>query len=64
MYVAECVEIAAVAQARTLDELFANLSEAVSLHLEDLTSDPAHRGESPRLSVIIEVSPGAHARKA
>jgi predicted RNase H-like HicB family nuclease len=64
MYVAECVEIAAVTQARTLDELIANLRDAVGLHLEDLTPDPARRGESPRLSVIIEVPPSAHDRKA
>jgi predicted RNase H-like HicB family nuclease len=63
-YVAECLEIAVVTQARTLDELITNLREAVGLHLEDLTPDPARRGESPRLSVIVEVPPGAHGRKA
>lgn len=64
MYVAECLEVAAVTQARTLDELIANLREAVELHLEDFTADPARRGQSPRLSVIIEVPPTAHDRKA
>ncbi len=33
-YVAECLEIPVVTQGVTLDELIANLREAVSLHLE------------------------------
>jgi len=39
-YVAECVEIPVVSQGKTLDELMANLREAVALHLEgeDLTA--------------------------
>jgi predicted RNase H-like HicB family nuclease len=34
-YVAECLDIAVVTQGRTLDEVVANLKEAVSLHLDD-----------------------------
>jgi predicted RNase H-like HicB family nuclease len=39
-YAAECVELPIVTQGRTLDETFANLREAVQLHLEgeDLAS--------------------------
>ena len=33
-YVAECVEIPVVTQGATLDEVTANLREAVELHLE------------------------------
>ncbi len=33
-FVAECVEIPVVTQGATLDEVSANLREAVSLHLE------------------------------
>lgn len=33
-FVAECVEIAVVTQGRTLDEVMANLQEAIALHLE------------------------------
>jgi predicted RNase H-like HicB family nuclease len=33
-YVAECVEIPVVTQGATLDEVTANLEEAVELHLE------------------------------
>jgi predicted RNase H-like HicB family nuclease len=37
-YVAECLDLPVVTQARTLDELAANIREAISLHLvgEDL----------------------------
>ena len=34
-FVAECVEIPVVTQGATLDEVAANLREAVALHLED-----------------------------
>jgi predicted RNase H-like HicB family nuclease len=45
--VAECLDLPVVAQARTLDELAANIREAIGLHLEGenlaelgLSSDP------------------------
>ena len=55
MYVAECVEISAVTQARTLDALIANLREAVGLHLEGRTTASRPLDASPRISVIYEV---------
>jgi predicted RNase H-like HicB family nuclease len=62
-YVAECWEIAVVTQGRTLDEVVANLREAVTLHLEgeDLAALGLER--SPRLVVTYE-SPLANASKA
>jgi predicted RNase H-like HicB family nuclease len=33
-YVAECLDLPVVTQGRTLDELAANIREAISLHLE------------------------------
>lgn len=56
-YVAECMEAAVVTQGRTLDELVANLREAIGLHLE--SEDPAESGLSPtpRLSVTYDFSP-------
>jgi len=46
-YVAECLDLPVVTQAPTLDELAANIREAISLHLEgedlaelDLSPDP------------------------
>ena len=55
-YVAECLELAVVTQARSFDELLANLREALALHLEG--EDPAWLGLSPapRLSVSYETA--------
>lgn len=54
-YVAECLELAVVTQGRTLDELVANLREAIALHLEG--EDAASTGvvAEPRISLTYEV---------
>jgi predicted RNase H-like HicB family nuclease len=56
-YVAECVEIAVVTQGKTLDEVLANLQEAVALHLEG--EDPASFGlvPNPGILVTMELEP-------
>jgi len=56
-YVAECVEIAAVTQGETLDEVTRNLREAAALYLEG--EDPASLGltENPTLVVTMEIEP-------
>jgi predicted RNase H-like HicB family nuclease len=53
-YVAECLEIAVVTQGHTLDELTANLRDAVDLHLDG--DDAAALGllPSPRIAVTYE----------
>jgi len=55
-YVAECLEAAVTTQGRTLDEMLANLQEAIGLHLEG--SDAAALGftTAPRISVTYEIS--------
>jgi predicted RNase H-like HicB family nuclease len=54
-YVAECLEVGVVTQAKTLDALVANLRAAVALHLED--EDPAMLGvsSSPRIVLTYEL---------
>jgi len=54
-FVAECLEVAVVTQGRTLDELVANLQDAIDLHLEG--EDPAALGlvPAPRLTVTYEL---------
>jgi predicted RNase H-like HicB family nuclease len=54
-YVAECLEVAVVTQGQTLDELLANLREAIDLHLEG--EDAASLGlvASPRITVTYEL---------
>jgi hypothetical protein len=55
-YVAEGLELALVTQGRSLDELMANLREAIRLHLEG--EDPGAFGlsASPRIAVTYEES--------
>lgn len=50
-YVAECVEVPVVTQGATLDEVAANLQEAVALHLTD--EDPAHWGLSAQPTLVV-----------
>ena len=53
-YVAECLELAIVTQARSFDDLLVNLREALALHMDG--EDPAWLGlsSSPRLFVSYE----------
>lgn len=57
-YVAECLEVAVVTQGHTLDELVANLQEAVALHLEG--EDPASLRlvATPRIAITYEFRSG------
>ena len=50
-YVAECLEIPVVTQGATLDEVTANLKEAVELHLEG--EDPSQWGLVPRPTLLV-----------
>lgn len=50
-FVAECLEIPVVTQGATLDEVSANLREAVALHLEG--ENIADMGLAPSPSIIV-----------
>ena len=56
-YVAECIEVPVVTQGATLDQVIANLKEAVELQLEG--EDLEQWGLSPRPMVVVtmEVEP-------
>jgi predicted RNase H-like HicB family nuclease len=58
-YVAECWEIPVVTQGATLDEVSANLREAVDLHLEgeDLTAIGLAREPSIIVTFELEAAP-------
>jgi predicted RNase H-like HicB family nuclease len=60
-YVAECLEVAVVTQGRTLDELWANLPEAVALHLEGENLAGFGLAPNPTLLITMEVEPLAYA---
>jgi predicted RNase H-like HicB family nuclease len=49
-YVAECLDLPIVTQAATLDELAANIQEAVSLHLEG--EDLGELGLAPHPTIL------------
>lgn len=53
-FIAECLEVAVVTQGHTLDELVANLREAITLHVEG--EAPASLGlvASPRIALTYE----------
>lgn len=64
-YVAECLELPVVTQGETVDEVLANLREAVALHLAD--EEPARYGlvPNPTIVVTMELEPeGAEAPSA
>jgi len=56
-YVAECVEIAVVTQGHTLDEVVANLQEAVHLHLEGEDLAGLGLAPDPTLVITMELEP-------
>ncbi len=62
-YVGETVEIAVVTQGRTLDEVVANLEEAIGLHFEGENLTEFGFARYPRLSVTFEktIRPDAEA---
>jgi predicted RNase H-like HicB family nuclease len=63
-YVAECLEIAVVTQADTVDEVLENLEDAIALHLEGEDASTLGLVDRPRLSVTYEVPLRRHAAKA
>jgi predicted RNase H-like HicB family nuclease len=58
-YFAECMEVAVVTQGKTLDEVVANLQQALALHLED--EDYATFGlvDHPRIQIIYDMAPAS-----
>ena len=54
-FVAECVEIPVVTQGATLDEVTANLREAVALHLEGEDLAELGLAASPPIIVTFEL---------
>jgi predicted RNase H-like HicB family nuclease len=61
-FVAECFDLPIVTQAATLDELVANIKEAIALQLEG--ENPANFGLAPDASILasyeLELEPREH----
>jgi predicted RNase H-like HicB family nuclease len=54
-FVAECMEVAVVTQGDTLDEVTANLKQAVALHLDGEDMAALGLTDSPRLRILVEI---------
>jgi predicted RNase H-like HicB family nuclease len=61
-YVAECLDLPVVTQAKTLDELKANLEEAIALHLDGEDFSEFELDPEPSVLASFELDPLAHAK--
>jgi predicted RNase H-like HicB family nuclease len=61
-YVAECLDLPVVTQGKTLDELKANLEEAIALHLEGEDFSEFELDPQPSVLVSFELDPLTHAK--
>lgn len=56
-FVAECLEVPVVTQGASLDEMVANLREAIQLHLEGANLSELGLAENPTLLITMELEP-------
>jgi predicted RNase H-like HicB family nuclease len=61
-YVAECLDLPVVTQGKTLDELKANLEEAIALHLEDEDLSEYELDPQPSVLASFELNLLTHAK--
>src|ERR1035437_8264419 len=61
-YVAECLDLPVVTQAKTLDELTENLREAISLHLRGEDLAELDLAKNPSALASFELDPLVHAK--
>jgi predicted RNase H-like HicB family nuclease len=54
-YVAECLDLSVVTQGDTLDEVTANIREAIGLHLEGEDLAELGLAENPALVAVMEL---------
>lgn len=54
-YVAECLDLSVVTEASTLDELTANIQEAISLHLEGENLEELDLAPNPTILAKMEL---------
>jgi predicted RNase H-like HicB family nuclease len=60
-YIAECIDLPVVTQGKTLDELVANLKEAVELHLEGENLTEYDLVPQPTIIANLEIDSLVHA---
>jgi predicted RNase H-like HicB family nuclease len=60
-YVAECLNLSVVTQGDTLDEVTANVREAIGLHLEGENLAELGLAENPAVVAVMELTRGPDA---
>ncbi|MEW5746178.1 MAG: type II toxin-antitoxin system HicB family antitoxin [Nitrospirota bacterium] len=60
-YIAECIDLPVVTQGKTLDELVANLKEALELHLEGENLEDYDIAPRPSILANLEIDSPTHA---
>ncbi len=60
-YIAECIDLPVVTQGQTLDELVANLKEALELHLEGENLADYDIAPQPSILANLEIDTPVHA---
>ena len=58
-YVAECLDLSVVTQGDTLDEVTANIREAIGLHLEGENLAELGLAENPAVVAVMELDAAA-----
>lgn len=58
-YVAECLDLSVVTQGDTLDEVTANIREAIGLHLEGENLAELGLAENPAVMAVMELDAAA-----
>lgn len=61
-YIAECLDLPVVTQGKTLDELVANLKEAIALALEGENPADFDLSANPSILMNLEVDSSAYAK--
>ncbi len=61
-YIGECLDLPVVTQGRSLDEVTANVQEAISLHLENEDLSDWNLVAEPSVIASFELEPLVHAK--
>jgi predicted RNase H-like HicB family nuclease len=61
-FVAECLDLSIITQAKTLDELAVNIEEALTLHLQDENLEELEIAENHSVLVSFELPHMLHAK--
>lgn len=61
-FIGECADLPVVTQGKTLDELYKNIEEAISLHLEEEDLSNLGLDENPSIMASLEIQTKSYAK--